>query len=434
MSGKAQRLIWLNFLGEEAWRSWSLPFAAPWKRQAVAAWDELGLLLADPDDVYLSRVQPPEAWSEERLKQWPLVDSHRIRRVQFEDFTSARINSQNLHSEFVFVQVSPDEMNLISNLDRKLMEQLRAWNDKRHWPNWVLAKGYQTPESWKLLDQEIVPTASSCGRLKLAWSSGGAGQVVWRTPDEYTELRRAYLGIGAPHSQGISSIIPADEWMAQREIESPVRHWTLSFHLFDAFAPVAAQVTYDAEFHSVQHQLMSQDSSPIELRKFAEIWKAALVNDFGDSRGKWSNAFGFDAIEDSQGNFWIVDLNARLDRVGLMAWISERHGLRQQGRQGHSEFALPLLSRWRGLVLAQSREDLAGEFLRDFSDWNLRTCGGATGQSQSRIFHLGIVDTVINSSQHSQIRDFAVEVQVLHTAVQDAAGWMRGWFEQRMRR
>ncbi len=428
MSGQASRLIWLNFLGEEAWRNWSLPWATPWRRQIVAAWDEVGLLLADQDDAYLSRVRPTQAWSEERQKQWPLVAPQSVHRIQFEAFTPTRDHSP---SEFVFVQVSPDEMNLVTDLvlNSQLMGRLRTWNDKRHWPSWVREKGFQTPDTWKL--QEVERPAYECGRLKLAWSSGGAGQAIWRTVDEYAELRRAYLGGTDDHQQGISSIIPSDEWIAQREIESPARHWTLSFHLFDAFAPVAAQVTYDGEFHSLRHQLMSQDLAPIELQSFAKIWRSALSQDLGDAQGMWSAAAGFDAIEDAAGNFWIVDLNARLDRVGLVAWIVERHGLYKLGVEGGFEFVLPMLSRWRGQVKANSSEALARDFLRDFSDWNLRTCGDVSGQARSRILHFGIVDTVVNSHQHSQNREFAVEIQIMHTGDQDAAGWMSEYFEKR---
>ncbi|HRK06952.1 MAG TPA: hypothetical protein PLZ57_04220 [Pseudobdellovibrionaceae bacterium] len=436
MSGQAPRLIWLNFLGEEAWRNWSLPWATPWRRQSVAAWDEVGWLLAEPNDVYLSRVQPTQAWSEERQKQWPLGASQKVRRVQFENFTKAYVHSQ---SEFVFVQVSPDEVKLVSELgmNSQLMDRLRIWNDKRHWPSWVRAMGFQTPDTWKL--KEVEQPAYQCGRLKLAWSSGGAGQVVWRTADEYAELRRAYLGATEGDQQGISSIIPSDEWIAQREIESPTQHWTVSFHLFDAFKPVAAQVTYDREFHSLQHRLMSLDLAPMELRNFAKIWRSSLMHDLGDAQGKWRAAAGFDAIEDAAGNFWIVDLNARLDRVGLVAWIAERHGLCEQDADGRPQLTLPMLSRWRGQVKANSSEELARDFLREFGEWNLHLqpigVSGASedrsGRSRCRILHFGVVDSVANSQQDSQVREFAVEIQIMHTPLQDALGWMSQYFERR---
>ncbi len=417
MSVPQSRLIWLNFLGEEAWRAWTFPWAVPWRRRRAEAWDEVGFLIAESQDVYLSRVEPHPAWRDARVRQWKLHDHQPPTRIQLHDL-AVPIGLKIEDRECVFVQVSPDELKLKPDLDLALMNRLRAWNDKRSWPAWVRSQGFQTPETWPLKNCERPPCSK--GRMKLAWSSGGMGQRCWKSPEEFESFRAAFaVPVHRLSQLNSSELIPVDEWLVQREIELPRRHWTVSFHMQDLFRPVAAQVVYDQEFHSTQHELMCLEQAPIELRRFLSIWRSALTED------KWMGAAGFDAIEDSQGEIWLVDLNARLDRVGLMAWVAEHHGLRlasltDQTDLKQTDFSLPRVSRWRGLLPTSSREDLVQLFFRDFELWSQQPPTARLERTTSRVLHFGIVE--------AQMSKVAVEVQILHRAETDALAWMETWF------
>ena len=411
------RLVWLNFLGETTWRNWSLPWAVPWKRRWVEAWDEVGFLLAGPEDVYLSRVEPHPAWRDFRLRQWP------AQTTQDQGLEPIRIqlNEGNLNFKLrvedydgVFVQASVDEAKVKPGIDPRLIDKLRSWNDKRSWPQWVKDQGFRTPEIWSLETCQTAPCPT--GRIKMAWSSGGAGQVRWNSLEEFEVHRSVFIRSDAGDSQDSrTEVIPSEEWIAQKEIESPRRHWTLSFHLLDEFAPVAAVVDYDSEFHSVRHRLMGVEEAPDDLLRFMSVWRAALAKD------QWHGGAGFDAVEDGQGVLWIVDLNARLDRVGLLAWIAERHGLRRSGGAGPNEFQLPQVSRWRGFLPLSAQVDVVSSFLRDFSAFDFNAKALIPNHLGSRILHFGFVEV--------QMGKAFVEIQAMHSPTLELGQWMQNWFQ-----